>query len=251
MTTVVQGTTEGQPEGKGEEVHVELDLGTGGVVVDDAPATDGVAQADGPVEYVPTGDVGLDMALGFIGKLGMGPQHPAVQAAKTGDFSFIKAHLAGMGDKAVGWEQYVALAEKSFDNAKSSAAAKASETRKVVEQAVGGAENWQAIQQWAKANADEGERTQINAMLNAGGLQAQAAANYLAQMYNQAHDTVKEPADPAKPTAGRSTAASNGPLSPQEYNAALNELIKKVGAHRVGDSPEYQQLQARRRAFRG
>lgn len=233
------------------DVSVELNLGAGPEATPPEPKAEVPPQDEGPVEYVATGDVGLDMALGFIGKLGIGPAHPAIQAAKTGDFSFIKAHLAGLGPKSVGWEQYVALAEKSFDNAKSQATAAAQQTRTVVEQAVGGAENWGAIQQWAKANADEGERTQINAMLSAGGLQAQAAAQYLARMYEQAHDTIKEPADAAKPTAGRPAGATNGPLSPQEYNKELKALISKIGASRVGDSQEYQQLQQRRRAFRG
>lgn len=231
--------------------NAEVELDIGAVTPEDADGEKTpVVESDQPVQYQETGDPGLDMALGFIGKLGIGPDHPGVLAAKTGDFSFIKAHLAGLGDKARGWEQYMALAERAYTSAQQTANAKAADTRKVVEDAVGGADNWSAIQAWAKANADDSERAEINAMLNAGGMRARAAARLLSDLYNQAHDTVHQPAEAAKANATR-VPATNGPLTPNEYNKELQALIGRIGAHKVGESPEYQQLQQRRRAFRG
>lgn len=243
IDTPAEGSTE-------TAVNVELDIGateTG----DEKPAGPAEAGEGQVIQYDPTGDVGLDMALGFIGKLGIGPAHATVQAARQGDFSFLKAHLAGMGTKATGWEQYVALAERAYSTANENANKNATATKAIVEEAVGGAEAWTQIQSWAKANAEPEERAQINGMLSQGGLQARAAAILLSQLYSQAHDTVKEPANPVRGNQSNATAASTGPLNPDQYKAALKELTARIGAHRISQSPEYSELQARRRAFRG
>lgn len=255
MTTeTTETTTPAAPADTGaiadNGVAVELDIGADGG--DDTVADTGPVGEEGEViAYQPTGDVGLDMALGFIGKLGIGPAHPTVQAAKQGDFSFLKAHLAGLGAKAPGWEQYVALAERAYATAQDTATKSAAATRTVVEEAVGGAEAWNQIQSWAKANAEPEERAQINGMLSAGGMQARAAAILLSQLYAQANDTVKEPASPLKGAQSNAASASTGPMSPEQYKIALKELTARVGAHRVGQSAEYADLQSRRRAFRG
>ena len=240
------------PSPPADDVSVELDIGA----ADDAEGGDsGEPLIEAPegqtVQYNKTGDPGLDMALGFIGKLGIGPDHPAIAAARQGDFSFIKAELAGRGEKAQGWEQYLSLAERAFENAQKSAQESTAKTKQIVEQAVGGADQWVAIQSWAKANAEPEERAQINSMLNQGGLAAQAAAKLLSELYNQAHNTVVEPAEASNPNRGNRPAASNAALSPQEYQAEIKALIGRIGAHRVQDSPEYAQLQQRRRMFRG
>lgn len=232
-----------------EEVQVELDIGVDG----EGEGSGGEPLIEAPegqaVQYSKTGDPGLDMALGFIGKLGIGPDHPAVKAAQSGDFTFIKAELASRGEKATGWEQFVALAERSYESTVKQAQESAAKTRALVEDAVGGAENWKEIQAWAKQNADPAERAQINSMLNQGGIAARAAAKLLGELYAQ-QAAVKEPANAASNVRSKA-AASNGALSPAEYQTELKALVAKIGAHRVGDSAEYQQLQQRRRAFRG
>jgi len=100
-----------------EQIEVELDIGA---VEQEGEVETGEPLIEAPegqaVQYNKTGDPGLDMALSFIGKLGIGPDHPAIVAARQGDFAFIKAELAGRGDKAQGWEQYLSLAEKAFEN---------------------------------------------------------------------------------------------------------------------------------------
>ena len=235
-----------------DDVSVELDIGA---IDPDGGEDTGEPLVEAPegqtVQYNKTGDPGLDMALGFIGKLGIGPDHPAIVAARQGDFSFIKAELAGRGEKAQGWEQYLSLAERAFESAQKSAQESTAKTKQIVEQAVGGADQWVAIQSWAKANAEPEERAQINSMLSQGGLAAQAAAKLLSELYNQAHNTVVEPAEASNPNRGNRPAAGNAALSPQDYQAELKALIGRIGAHRVQDSPEYAQLQQRRRMFRG
>lgn len=225
-------------------------------VGDDAPAPaeapTGVADDKGIVLYDTTGDPGMDMALGFVGKLGLLPTDPAMVKAAEGDFTFIKAHLASLGDKAAGWEQHIALAEQSWERNVKAAEAMNRNIAKSVHQAAGSEANWSAIEQWAKTNADPKERETINTMLAAGPVQARAATLMLRQMYEAAGGTTVNPANPLKgdtPSAGGS-GANLAPLSPKEYGAAVSELnARKPGAVDRGD-PEYKQLQQRALAYR-
>lgn len=225
-------------------------------VGEDAPpapeAPTGTADEAGVVVYDTTGDPGMDMALSFVGKLGLLPTHPAMAKASEGDFTFIKAHLASLGDKAQGWEQHIALAEQAWErNAKAAQALNTSITN-TVHKAAGGEANWSAISSWAKANADPKERETINKMLAAGPVEARAATLMLRQMYEAAGGTTVTPANPLKgdtPSAD-GNGSSLAPLSPKEYGAAVMELnARKPGAADRGD-PEYKQLQQRALAYR-
>lgn len=205
-----------------------------------------------PVVWEKTGDAGLDMALGFVGARGFGPQHPAVQAAVRGDFSLLKAELAGMGAKATGYEAYVALAEKAYENDKARAETQEAMSVQAVHSAVGGDAAWAEIHQWAKANADPHERAEINAMMDAGPRQAKAAALYLKTLYENANGSVQAPASAVKPGAsGHRSSTAGGPITDaREYSRLVLELEKKVGKANIQDSPEYHQLKQRRLAGR-
>lgn len=217
-----------------------------------ATPTEGQDQGPQPVEWAKTGDAGLDMALGFIGTRGFGPQHPAVQAAVQGDFSLLRAELAGMGDKATGYEAYVALAEKAYQADKARAERQYEMSVQAVTDVVGGTENWQAIHQWAKAQATPEERDEINRMMDGGPRSAKAAALYLKSLYENAHGTLTPGARVAKENAsGHYTPTAGGPITDaREYARAVLELEKKVGKANIQDSPEYRQLQQRRLAGR-
>lgn len=205
-----------------------------------------------PVVWEKTGDAGLDMALGFVGARGFGPQHPAVQAAIRGDFSLLKAELAGMGAKATGYEAYVTLAEKAYENDKARAETQEAMSVQAVHSAVGGDAAWAEIHQWAKANADPHERAEINAMMDAGPRQAKAAALYLKTLYENANGSVQAPASAVKPGAsGHRSSTAGGPITDaREYSRLVLELEKKVGKANIQDSPEYHQLKQRRLAGR-
>lgn len=205
-----------------------------------------------PVVWEKTGDAGLDMALSFVGARGFGPQHPAVQAAVRGDFSLLKAELAGMGDKAIGYEAYVALAEKAYENDKARAETQEAMSVQAVHSAVGGEAAWAEIHQWAKANADPHERAEINAMMDAGPRQAKAAALYLKTLYENANGSVQAPASAVKPGAsGHRSSTAGGPITDaREYSRLVLELEKKVGKANIQDHPEYLQLKQRRLAGR-
>ena len=225
-------------------------------VVDPTPITIGEDVAAVPVtpdatntevvEYEKTGDVGLDMALDFIGKAGLASNHPAVLAASEGDFSILKATLAAKG--VTGWEQFVALGEAAYNRASAENAAKATAARAAIYKEAGGEESWKSVQAWAGANATPEERAEINALLNQGGLAAKGAVKYLMDTYNRANNVEVNPADPLA-NSGRSGVpnAANGPLTASEYSAAVQQLNNKLNG-RLDGSPEYEALQRRRAA---
>lgn len=221
-----------------------LDIGA----VADAPTAPAPVTADEPgtiFQYNKTGDAGLDMALGFVGGLGISPEHPGMVAAQKGDFSLLKAHFASLGDKAKGWEQYVALAEKSHNEGKSKADAKTAETLKLVHDTAGGPEAWNAIASWAKENAEPHERAEVNAALKAGGMQAQAMVAYLKGLHEGAAGTTVTPHEVVAPQAAPSKGNPGAALSAREYSAQVAQARQKLG-YGFEASPEYRDLQRRR-----
>lgn len=199
--------------------------------------------------YEPSGDVGLDMALAFVGKAGLNGDHPAMQAAAEGDFSILKATLAQKGTP--GWEQMVALGEAAYARTKEVEKTKDAALVSLVHEVAGGKEEWAAIQKWAGANATPEEKTQINGLLNQGGLAAKGAVKYLADAYSRANNVVVEPKDGTANAARQpGESPTSGPLSPKAYSAEVQKLNTKLGG-RLEGSKEYAELQRRRSAFVG
>lgn len=213
-----------------------------------APAVKDVPTADDAtvVTFEDTGDVGLNMALEFLGKQGFGVEHPAMVAAGNGDFTVLEALLAQKNVQ--GWQQMVALGKAGYERTVNTQKEAASKTLAVVETAAGGKEQWAAIQSWARDNATAEERTEINSMLNAGGLQAKTAALYLKDAYSRATNVNVTPPDGLtfKGDAGNQRPAV-GPLSAKDYTAAVAELHRKLGGRMEG-SREYAELGRRRLA---
>jgi hypothetical protein len=180
------------------------------------------------IAYEKTGDPGLDMALAFVGERGFGDDHPAMQAAIKGDFTLLEAALGALGDKAKGYENFLALAKQSFESSKSKADAAAQANAKLVHDAVGGEEQWNAIKEWASANAEPAEKEAVNLALKQGGLLAKITAQWLANTYSRAAGTVVKPK-----TAVDSGAAgkpdSAGPLSAKDFATQSQTLRNKLG----------------------
>lgn len=214
------------------------------VVEPAAPAADTIT----PVTYEKTGDVGLDYALNFVGSLGFGPEHAAVQAAMSGDFTLIQAQLATMGAKAAGYQDVIALAEQAYKNTVEKQKANEVELGKIAHGAAGSPERWAQVQAWASANADATEKQTINAALAAGGAQAKMAVNYLVQCYNKSAGSVQEPASVVAPNAARAAGNGNAPLSAKAYAEAVQELSRQAGGRDIADNPAYKALQAQRLA---
>lgn len=205
-------------------------------------------KGDVTVEFNPTGDAGLDMALGFIGKLGIGPGNAAFDAAEKGDFSMLRAHLGGMGAKAAGFDGYIKLAEQAFEKGKEKATGAQAKTTEAIHSAVGGADQWKAIQTWAGKEATAEEKKDVNAALRAGGTQAKAMALWLAEKYRGAKGTTVEPKRVADPSQSKPGAAvEGGPLSAKDYANATQKARATLG-YKFEGSPQYAALQARRLA---
>lgn len=210
------------------------------------------AKPGGEVTFDPTGDAGLDMALGFVGRLGIGPQDPALIAAEGGDFAMLKAKLALMGDKAKGWEQIVALGEQGLKTLQAKHQEAVQKTTDAILSVFGedktvAAQQWGKVREWAAKTAEPHEREQVNAALAAGGIAAKAMAAYLDGLYRK-HPGAE--INPAQVTAMATNTASAGyALTPAQYKAEVQALRGKLGNGMEG-SPEYRALQARRLAYR-
>lgn len=217
--------------------------------VEGAPAP----QAGEAISYEPTGNPGMDLALDFLGKLGFGPEDPAMAAAGNGDFGLLKAKLAVMGEKAQGWEAVLAVGEQGLKAMNDARAAEAQKTQDAILSVFGedrdaAAKQWETVRAWAKENAEPEERAAVNSALAAGGIAAKAMAAYLNGLYSKHPSAVIEPATVTK--MGGSGESSTGALSPAQYRAEISALRAKLGQGMDG-SPEYKALQARRLAYRG
>ncbi|AQT27779.1 head scaffolding protein [Ralstonia phage RS-PI-1] len=200
--------------------------------------------------YQPTGDSNLDLALGFVGKHGLGPEHPAIVAATKGDFGAVKALLAEKGVQ--GWEAYIALAEKGYADYVKTEGEKTAAVQQICIGAAGSEEEWGNVLAWASANAEPHEKEEVNTALASGGVVAEAMAAFLVNGYRGAAETTYSPRESAvRQDAGRGNAAvSGGALSPVEYGKAVADLRAKLGT-KFEQSAEYRQLQSRRAMYRG
>jgi hypothetical protein len=209
------------------------------------------APAPGPVTYDPTGDPALDLALDFVGNLGFGPDHPAMAAASEGNFELLRAEMKRLGDKAKGWEKFVAAGEAAYANQKSQKESAAEKTRAAVMSVMGDEATWASVQSWAAENADPAEKTAVNAAFAAGGVQAKAMALYLKQCYDNAGGSRSKPQGASMVQQQTSTSPGTAALSPRAYVAAVAELRARNMGRDIDDSAEYAALRARRAAWRG
>lgn len=193
-------------------------------------------------EYQPTGDASLDLALGFIGNLGIGPEHPALKAAQQGDFSKMGEHLKSLGDKAKGYERYIAAAQESVSRRNAARQESEKAVLKTITEAVGGSEQWNAIHDWVAAEASDEQKAEITRAFAAGPYAAQAMAVQLAALYKQSGQAKAKPA--VSNQAAATPAAGAGALSPIEYRAEVRKLYAKYG-YRVEATREWQELNAR------
>lgn len=237
-------------ERKGVTPPVTPEAPVAPIVVGEKPAAPAVTPnpSTDAYSYEPTGDAGLDYALAFVGNLGYGDSHPAILAAQQGDFSLIKVELATKGVQ--GAEAVVALAEAAYGKNAAKAQASAQELNTFANTAAGGADNWAAINAWASANADPGEKAALNEALAKGGAFAKLAIKYIVDGYRSQHTLPKEPAAVAKPGAAASASASQGPLSAKEYADAVLEIQRNARGRDISDHPDYIRLQAERLAAR-
>lgn len=213
-----------------------------------APPPTPDAPQDVVVEYNPTGDTSLDLALQFVGERGFGPERDDMKAAMTGDFSKLEASLKALGDKAKGYERYLAAAKESFKRTQETKAAREAQIVKTIEDAVGGAGNWKAIHAWVSAEADEGQKKEITAAFAAGSYAAAAMARQLADLYRQSGKSTLPPKSATQDSAASAPASSGGAIDSTTFKLEMRKLEAKYG-YRLTNTQEYADLVARRRAY--
>lgn len=215
-----------------------------------APAAEVPAGAFGAsVSYEPTGHAAMDLAMGYLGGLGLSLDNPAMKSAETGDFGPLKGLLAGKGVQ--GWEQYVAIAEDYQKGYAEKQAEATKVTQDICVAAAGSPEVWQDVLAWAGAEAEPAEREAINSALGGGGLVAEAMAHFLVNGYRQAPGTTVEGKQAVNPQAAAVAAPpAVGPLDPKAYGAAVLQLHAKLG-NRMDGSAELAALDRRRAMYRG
>ena len=199
------------------------------------------------VAFAPTGDPYLDQALAYFGKLGLDDTDPAMAAALTGDFLPLKAKLGTLGDKARGYEGFVALAEAAYTKQAQAQEATAKATTEAVLQAAGGAEAWEAVRAWATSALPAAEQASVNAVFKSGGPAAALIAEALAARYRADPGITVVGKSPVAAGAARPAPAAATPLTAAEYAVEVRKLAGK-NRGTVDGLPEYAQLQARRAA---
>lgn len=197
---------------------------------------------DGTVQFEPTGDVGLDLALEFFGKLGLSPESPELVEATKGNFAYLEAKLAALGDKATGFDRYVALAKDAQVRAGAEAKQRYETALKTVEDAVGGKETWNAVRDFAQKNLKPEVRDAVRSALNGGGVVAEAMAQFLHKQALAAQGTTITGREAVTADTPAAATVALGPLPTRE---AWREEYRK-GLDKHGPSfektPEYAAL---------
>lgn len=185
------------------------------------PAEAAAAPAD-------TGRPGLNLFLNFLHTNGITAEHPAYKAAdETGDFALLRAELAAKG--ITGVDQMIALGEAESKAIEAEQATRAAEISQTVLGVFDGNEEFQnSVMDWARANAEPGEKEAVNAMLSAGGLQTQAAALLLKELYQKAGNSTPEKTA-LSPAAKPSAATGGAPLTHAEYAKAIAAGVREFG----------------------
>lgn len=208
-------------------------------------------EPSGKSPFEKTGDAGMDLALGWLSRLGYGSDDEVVKMAYEGDFRLLRAELSGRED-AHGWQEYVAIAEQYQKDSVAKEATRLVDIEKTVHETAGGEKVWNDVFAWAKANADEKQKAAFNKFIVDGDpTTAAMCAEWLVNRYREATGTSFEPAKAVKDTPSDNTNAATYALDPRSYAAKVSELSQKIGSQNVNASPEYAELKKRRAAWRG
>jgi hypothetical protein len=198
------------------------------------------------VEYAPTGDAGLDLALQFVGELGFGPERADMKAAMAGDFSLLSKSLKELGPVAKGYERSIKVAEESYKRIIDGRKAKDDAVMSAITSAAGGVEQWNAVHEWVAAEADDQQKADITAAFKAGAFSAGAMARQLTEMYKASGKSTLAPKSAVKATAGVVADVTGGAMTAQQYKEEIRRLETKYG-YRLQDTDEYRNAVARRR----
>lgn len=190
----------------------------------------------------------LIQVQGFLESAGLVPSDIAKEFTTNGELSIesmsklVEKHGESVAGLIVG--QLKGLHEKSMAQAQERDAKVFSQVEEafkgVTDQT--GEETWQELATWAKANVPKESRSELNAMLAKGGLQAQLAVDYLINTFKASESY----SQPAELLGADKVSASFGstPLSKADYQRELDVLLAK--GHDYNTSPEIRKLDQRR-----
>lgn len=107
------------------------------------------------------------------------------------------------------------------------------------------AESWNELLTWCRTNIDVSTRTQLNAMMQAGGFQAEQAIKYMIDTL-KAKTGVEQHGAPVQADGSRGASAGVGDLDASTYAREHAAAVQKFGLN----SPEVAALDQRRMATR-
>lgn len=170
------------------------------------------------------------MAVNTLAQSGFDPQDPLVQDAINGNTAGLARVLLQQGVKN-GWDIIEALDANHKQQQEIQSFQKQS-SENALQEAMGGKDRWQTIQQWAMQAGDPDEVAQVQQDLAAGGRTALRTAQWLESMYNAAGGRVlgQQEAQEEKPI----NAASMQPqpvktYSPKEFRKELLRIKNTQG----------------------
>lgn len=192
------------------------------------------------------GDPGLNVAAEyFVNTLGLSLDSPEIVEAAAGNYSYLEATIAKLGDKAKGAAPFVQLAKDSLARVATNQKAKAEATTKAVYEAVGGEENWKAVSNYARSNMPAEKLAEANAALSQGGLVAEATAKYLLALASQSPAATVTGTPTSDASAPAATLQPHTPLNREQYRAEYRKLVAEYGITGASKRPELAQLNAR------
>lgn len=130
------------------------------------------------------------MAVNTLAQAGFDPNDPLVQDAINGNTAGLARVLLQQGVKN-GWDVIEAL-DANHKQQQEIQSFQKQTSENALQEAMGGKDRWQAIQQWAMQAGDPDEVAQVQQDLAAGGRTALRTAQWLESMFNAAGGHVKD-----------------------------------------------------------
>lgn len=170
------------------------------------------------------------MAVNALAQAGFDPQDPLVQDAISGNTAGLARVLLQQGVKN-GWDVIEAL-DANHKQQQEIQSFQQQSSERALQEAMGGKDRWQAIQQWAMQAGDPDEVALVQQDLAAGGRTALRTAQWLESMYNSAGGQVKgqQETDQEKPiNPAMMQAQPAKTYSPKEFRKELLRIKNTQG----------------------
>ena len=168
--------------------------------------------------------------MNMLAQAGLDPNDPLVQDAIKGNTAGLARVLLQQGVKN-GWDVIEAL-DANHKQQQEIQSFQKQTSENALQEAMGGKDRWQAIQQWAMQVGDPDEFAQVQQDIAAGGRTALRTAQWLESMYNAAGGQVKGQQEtpeekPINPAMMQAQPAKT--YSPKEFRKELLRIKNTQG----------------------